>query len=208
MTLYDLQLYRYFLFTRQVKCILLFMFLITPLIVAISLVRHSSTWLFHGGAFFIGWVSWTFIEYFLHRFWSHGNHTKANRASVQSHHYHHAHPTEIIVTRTQRGLLLVLSCLFIYLSVLFNNYFTILAGLFFGFTGYIYMHYFLHQKWSAIVFPTLHRFHIYHHCKYPNHCHGISVPWWDLLFHTAPPTEAKLSDRIINFYFGNKGLIV
>ena len=62
------------------------------------------------------------------------------------------------------------------------------------------MHQFIHLKLAQKIFRKLVRYHIYHHCKYPNSCFGISVPWWDDLFNTVPPAP-KITQRIIDFYF-------
>ena len=42
---------------------------------------------------------------------------------------------------------------------------------------------------------------IYHHCKYPDKCFGISATWWDDILGTAPPNKGIISQKVIDFYF-------
>ena len=123
---------------------------------------------------------------------------------AQTHHHHHTHPTEIVVTNIQRLIMVVVVVILLVVARRLDDYFTAVVGLFFGIAGYFMMHQFLHLKVSQKVFKKLVRYHIYHHCKYPNTCFGISVPWWDDIFKTVP-TAPKLTPRIIDFYFKENG---
>jgi hypothetical protein len=187
---------------QQAKCFVTYLSLFVPVIAFASMIRHSSTVMFHTVLFLTGWCSWTFIEYILHRFWMHNK--SSNSAIAQTHHHHHTHPSQIVVTNLPRLAMFTLAAITVVIARYLNNYFTELAGLFFGFVGYFMMHQFLHLKLSQKVFKKLVRYHIYHHCKYPNTCFGVSVPWWDDIFMTVP-TAPKLTQRIIDFYFdGNE----
>ena len=154
---------------------------------------------------FSGWLAWTFLEYYNHRFRMHGKGKKEKVTGYAMHINHHHHPTDIRITPVQRILLLAGNIVLIILSVLIHGWIIILTGLYSGFVLYGFMHVILHQRWSAKLFPRLQQFHIHHHCKYPNRCFGVSVTWWDVLLDTAPPKEASISPRIVEFYFGNKG---
>jgi len=200
--------YQFFIdkFTRagkQLNCIMLFMFLISVYF-SVVLVLQLTHWFFLTSLFLAGWFIWTFFEYILHRFWMHN---AGHSRSVMSdrHHHHHTHPTDIKVTAIQRVGLFLITIAFGLLSVYMHSCFMVLSGVVFGFAGYTMMHWTLHQRWSAKLFPRLQRFHIYHHCKFPDTCYGISVCWWDLLFKTTPPGETDLLKRVIDFYFeGNQ----
>jgi sterol desaturase/sphingolipid hydroxylase (fatty acid hydroxylase superfamily) len=100
-------------------------------------------------------------------------------------------------------MLLTVVMLVLAAGIFFNNYLTMLAGMGWGLSVYLIMHRILHQKWSMKVFKRLSRYHIFHHCKFPNTCFGISVPWWDDFFRTIPPKQVKISPRIIAFYFAD-----
>jgi sterol desaturase/sphingolipid hydroxylase (fatty acid hydroxylase superfamily) len=169
-----------------------------PLIAFIVFIRHTSTEVFQSLLFLTGWCTWTFVEYILHRFWMHDKDSDSSMA--QTHHYHHTHPTEIIVTNVHRALMIVFLIALVFVAACLNDYFTFLVGFCFGIVGYFWMHQFLHLKIGQKVFKRLVRYHIYHHCKYPSTCFGISVPWWDDLFKTVPASP-KITQRIIDFYF-------
>jgi sterol desaturase/sphingolipid hydroxylase (fatty acid hydroxylase superfamily) len=101
-----------------------------------------------------------------------------------------------------RMLVWILVAILVLLSFLLSIYFLPLAGFAFGFSCYTMMHWVLHQSWSVKLFPRLHRFHLYHHCKYPNTCYGVTVAWWDHVFKTTPPDDPVLLKRVTDFYFG------
>ena len=183
---------------QQAECITGFLLFILPILSFTVVIRSSSSIFFHGLLFFTGWCTWTFVEYILHRFWMHDK--DSNSAMAQTHHHHHTHPTEIVVTNLHRLALISVFVMLVLVGAYLNDYFTFLVGLFFGVTGYFLMHRFLHLKLAQQVFKRLVRYHIYHHCKYPNTCFGISVPWWDDLFKTVPSTP-RITQRIIDFYF-------
>ena len=198
MSIYYFMLRRYQHHFEQFKCVIIFMSMILPSITITFFMRTFSEGLFHTLLFLNGWVTWTFIEYNLHRFHMHAK--NSHSVLAERHQHHHTHPTELSVSGVQRialiGLLLIICGIAFYLK----NYFTAVAGICCGITGYFVMHKVLHQKIAQRLFKRLVRYHIYHHCKYPNSCYGISVPWWDDLFRTVPKNP-KISQRIVEFYF-------
>jgi hypothetical protein len=185
----------------QAKYIFTYILLITPVLLTVSFIKNAMPLAFHLLCYFIGWLTWTFTEYMLHRFWHHGDHNHESHF-VKSHHEHHTHPGEIKISGLHRLLLVVVCIGMLIISVVLNSFFSIFAGFVIGICGYTFMHWLLHRNWSASLFPRLHQFHIYHHCKYPNLCHGISVPWWDILFKTTPPTGKQISQKVKQFYYG------
>lgn len=150
----------------------------------------------------LGWCSWTFVEYLLHRFYLHRHRSSATELSRQ-HLRHHQHPTEISVSLFARIAMLLLLALVAVVAVWLHNHFTLLAGFAAGIYSYLSMHWVLHQPWSARLFRRLYRYHFFHHWKYPNTCYGICVPWWDDLFQTLPPQSAKIAPRILAYYTRN-----
>jgi dihydroceramide fatty acyl 2-hydroxylase len=186
--------------TGFAQAIVLFTLLFLSLLAVAFMIRANPVY-FHLLLLFTGWITWTFTEYCQHRFHSHPTATGHHTGLISVHQHHHHHPTQIKITSVQRVTLAVLSVAFICLSVRLGNYFTFFTGYFLGFTGYTFMHWFLHLKISAQIFPVLHRFHIHHHCKHPDKCFGVSVPWWDFLFKTVPGREDIISDRILTFYY-------
>jgi sterol desaturase/sphingolipid hydroxylase (fatty acid hydroxylase superfamily) len=137
----------------------------------------------------------------LHRFGHHQQGREKLNSSQQLHQHHHTHPTEIKVTLMQRILFFSISSASLWMSFRLNVYFSLASGFVIGITMFFFMHYILHQKWSIKIFPRLHRFHIYHHCKLPDSCHGITVPWWDILFKTIPKKNLTINEKILAFYY-------
>lgn len=187
---------------EQLKCFGVFLFIVLPLLLtSIFLVRTPV--LFFLLNFLPGLLSWTYLEYHLHRFWTHNKNADSSKHAYQRHLHHHKHPTEIKVTSAQRIILLSVSILLFSLSIIWNNYFTIPVAFVIGFSYSFFSHWILHQSWSVKIFPHLHRFHIHHHCKYPDRCFGFSTIFWDLIFQTTPPKDAVITERIIQFYYGH-----
>ena len=81
-----------------------------------------------------------------------------------------------------------------------------LGGLVAGASCYIFMHWFLHQHYSANIFPNLVKQHIWHHCKYANKCFGVTSIFWDKLFKTLPAEFKNLPQKSIHFYYANEHL--
>jgi dihydroceramide fatty acyl 2-hydroxylase len=188
----------------QATCFLIFALFLAPLILSAELLQKMHPLYFHVLLFGAGWFTWTFFEYVLHRFWTHGSHISKDTLVVQRHQHHHTHPTDIKVTGMQRVIMIAISFSLIAASIYFNNYFTFFAGICVGINWFFLIHYFLHQTWAKKVFPRLLNFHIVHHCKYPSRCFCFSLTLWDDLFNTGIPPGTVISHRIIDFYFGEE----
>jgi hypothetical protein len=182
----------------QAKCLLRFVLLSLPLVFLIFFARQHSRSMFHMLLLGYGWFTWTFVEYILHRFWMHSG--KTDSALANGHHHHHTHPTEIAVTSLHRFVLSSLLLPVMFIAFYFENYFSFFAGVFGGIVGYSWIHRLLHHRIARRILKKQLRYHIYHHCKYPKTCYGISVPWWDDFFGTVP-SNPKIEQRIIDFYF-------
>lgn len=125
-------------------------------------------------AFFaLGFCSWTFVEYWVHRsllhrwFW-HGVHET-----------HHNHPSDYVVA------------IWWYAPLLFAAlYFLIPVSVFAGFAcGYVWfqiMHHWLHHI-DLAPHAWLHRYSIWHnrHHKLADCNYGITTPVWDWVFGTS-----------------------
>lgn len=175
-----------------------FLTILLPSVFLPSLVRAHSPVAYHALLFLTGWFIWTFVEYILHRFYMHDR--NSHSALMKTHQHHHNHPTELLVTAVHRMAMLPILGVLISIAIFLNNYFTLIVGFCFGIEGYFLIHRILHLKQSEKLFRKLVRYHIYHHCKYPNTCFGISVTWWDDIFNTVPQNP-KITQRIIDFYF-------
>jgi Fatty acid hydroxylase superfamily len=201
MNFYQFLIGKYTQFTSQVKCISFYLAIMT-IYLGFVWLSHGNDWLFASLLFFGGWISFTFLEYILHRFWMHDTPIEMARPVAEYHMLHHRQPTEMDIKRLHRILVWVLVAVLLSISIWFSLYLMPVAGFVFGFSCYTAMHWVLHQSWSVKLVPRLHRFHLYHHCKYPNACYGVTVDWWDLIFKTTPPDEPVLLKRVTDFYFG------
>jgi sterol desaturase/sphingolipid hydroxylase (fatty acid hydroxylase superfamily) len=189
----------------ETQCYAVLLFLLSPVVYCIIQSENISRILFHGLLFSTGFIVFTFLEYIAHRFWMHGKEEKQPGTSLERHMHHHRHPTEIKITTGMRNILLFGNLALIAFSCWLNNYFTLFAGFYSGFVYYCFMHVFLHKTWAKKIFPSLQVSHIHHHCKYPDRCFSTCVTWWDKLFNTSVPGEVKISERVLQFYFGKQG---
>ena len=181
-------------------CSCQFLFILTCLISLNTVLKSFSEALFYFFLFIIGFFIWTFFEYMFHRYWMHDAKNK-NRKKDFNHVHHHSHPTDIRISNLQRSLLgLVAIAVFIF-SMYLQNYFILIAGFLCGFPVYTIMHFLLHQKSTQKIFKRLIEYHIYHHCKSPERCFGVSATWWDDIFRTTPKKTDPITQRIIDFYF-------
>jgi sterol desaturase/sphingolipid hydroxylase (fatty acid hydroxylase superfamily) len=190
-----------YLTTETGKTFVLFLLVFLPLLIIGYCFEESTPSVHYSLLLFAGWLSWTFIEYFNHRFRMHGQGDTSKVIGYKLHIMHHHHPTEIKITSAQRFFLFLGNLLLITLCIVFKNWILIFTGFYSGFVIYTLMHWFLHRKLSARLFPEVHQFHIHHHCKHPDKCFGVTVTWWDHLFDTIPHQQKEITDRIKTFYY-------
>jgi len=165
--------------------------------------RKYFPWLSQFILIFLGWLTWTFLEYIAHRFWMHNKPAQREKTTLSNHLYHHTHPTELKVSNTDRFLLLLSGILIIIVAIFLQNYFTLFTGFYLGFLSYTFMHVILHRKWAKLLFPRQLQNHILHHCKFTNKCFGVTVIWWDMVFATTAPRNYQISEKVISYYFGD-----
>lgn len=202
MNIYILMQLRFKQIQLQVLCFWTYMVPAFIILTTGVMTRQFSPWLSQAILFFLGWLTWTFLEYIAHRFWMHNKSTQREKPALSNHQYHHTHPTELKVTNSHRFLLLVTGILIIISAIYLHNYFILFAGFYLGFLSYTFMHVILHRKWAKILFPRLLQNHILHHCKFTNKCFGVTVTWWDKIFGTSAPRSYQISEKIISYYFG------
>ncbi|WP_373524119.1 sterol desaturase family protein [Aquiflexum sp.] len=149
----------------------------------------------------LGWLTWTFIEYSLHRFWMHNFFRSKGNKIYDLHMDHHKNPTDIKISGFHRSLTFGGVILLMPLSIYLDNYFTVFTGFYIGFMLYSMLHVILHKPWSRYIMPNLQKSHIHHHGKYPNRGFSFSIILWDWMFGTLPPKEAKITEKMLEFYF-------
>ena len=154
-----------------------------------------------------GWVAWTLIEYCMHRWtFNRDRHDDGKREYPYNHNHHHAHPDNLRLNAMHRsiGFTVILASL----ATLFTGpvLLSYIAGLLSGGALYILMHWFLHRHFASYIFPSLVRQHIWHHCKYPNKCYGVTSTFWDKAFKTLPAEFKTLPEKVIRSYYKHEGL--
>jgi sterol desaturase/sphingolipid hydroxylase (fatty acid hydroxylase superfamily) len=185
----------------ELYSILVCIIIILPLLATTIFIGANYPLLFHSILFCTGWIIWTWIEYHYHRFVLHHKTEKWETSISKTHKHHHTKPSQFEQTLLLRSLYFILSCVFIWMAHQLNNYFTLVAGLFWGWTAFCFIHYLLHIKWTKAILPRHHEFHIAHHCKYTDKCFGVSVMWWDALFGTMPTKHFSASNKLRDFYY-------
>jgi 4-hydroxysphinganine ceramide fatty acyl 2-hydroxylase len=150
--------------------------------------RGDLLWLF-----LIGLLSWTLIEYGMHRFLFHVQIPLRNprlREIVNGSHLgHHASPrdpTKVLV-KPLYGIV-VSSIVYGLLYALTGSIFSaaaILVGIWTGFLYYETVHYRVHFSLSGSGFVARQRrAHFFHHFTNNKRCFGVTSPLWDYVFRT------------------------
>ncbi len=140
--------------------------------------------------FLAGMLGWTFFEYWLHRWIFHLPPSRISfirNIQFTLHGYHHEFPEDPgrlvappVMAFPIAGMLTA--------AVVFSfpgNWPSILAGTFFGYLCYDWVHYFSHHgrtRWAWGKFQR--RFHMEHHYKNARTQFGLSSPLWDVVFLT------------------------
>lgn len=181
-------------------CLAFFGMLAVPPVITLYILINKH-WVFQLIAFVSGWICWTFIEYFVHRFWLH---KKEDRHYYTSHHFlHHTQPKKIFTTAARRIAITMIAISLLTGSILFSSYLFLPAGISAGYALYGYMHVWLHQPWSAQWFGGLQKFHMQHHCGHTEKCFGVTFTWWDRMFNTMPLAERNITTKAKEVYFSN-----
>lgn len=154
--------------------------------------------------FISGWLSWTFVEYFVHRFLMHELIVPGKKDTLFNHHEHHQHPDKIRVSFNHRAIIFIVVVAVIWKAYELNNLFTLLAGFFTGFLSYNFLHFLLHQPYGKYLLPRIQEAHILHHTRYPNCGYSFSTILWDWMYDTLPPKKAVITEEMkVKFFKGS-----
>jgi len=144
------------------------------------------------GWLLVGYIVWTLTEYWLHRVVFHFEPEKGLGAKLHwmIHGVHHDHPNDPLRLVMPPSASLPLATLF---ALLFQWLFPfaaacgISAGFFAGYLFYDMTHYYVHHaKPRGPVGRKLRELHMRHHFQDDTTGYGVSAPWWDHVFGTAP----------------------
>lgn len=149
--------------------------------------------------FGVGWLFWTFCEYWIHRFVYHvkTNNKVLLRIQHVGHGIHHQFPKDPTrLAMPPLPALILIAAFYGFFWLIMRSYaLAFLPGFLFGYVLYISLHYAEH-RYKAPKFGPLNRlwkYHMLHHYKYPEtKLFGVSTLLWDSVFNTLPPKEIRV----------------
>lgn len=138
----------------------------------------------------LGFVSWTFAEYMLHRFFFHmkGDNKLVQRIAHTMHGIHHDHPndyTRLFMPPLPATLFMVFFFV-VFFAIMNVRVFAFLPGFLTGYLAYAYTHFKTHQIRAPKLLKFLWTHHLKHHYQDEDRAYGVSSPFWDIVFGTLP----------------------
>lgn len=149
--------------------------------------------------FVFGYVLWTLLEYFGHRFVFHVHPRSRLGKWIQFliHGVHHEHPNDplrLVMPPLMSVPIMAAASGLIRLAA--GPWFAlpIMAGFIGGYLIYDGLHFYVHH-WQPRNFigQYLRRRHMHHHFRDDTSWFGVSAPWWDVIFATRPARETARS---------------
>ncbi len=143
--------------------------------------------------FALGVLSWTFLEYVIHRFWGHTRKKKPLNPFTGEHRRHHAEFDYFAATwKKLMAAILVLTSvtLLIGFPLGWLNGFAFASGLAGMYLVYEAIHWLAHHSAPVNAYGRWFRMHhFYHHFRSPKSNHGVTSPIWDMVFGTYVPVD-------------------
>ena len=139
-----------------------------------------------------GYVVWTLTEYWLHRIVFHFEPERGLGARLHwmIHGVHHDHPNDPLrlVMPPSASLPLASAFALLFQALLgFGEACAVSAGFFAGYLAYDLTHYAVHHRApKGPIGRKLRELHMRHHFQDDTKGYGVSAPWWDHVFGTAP----------------------
>ena len=175
--------------------------LYVPATLAMLVASHSYAgmgWLATAGLALGGFAFWTLAEYWLHRTVFHFEPYSSQvgmRLHWMIHGVHHDHPNDpmrlVMPPSVSVPLALVLEWLFALLLGL-DAALVFGGGFFAGYLAYDMLHYHVHHHMPRTpVGRRLRELHMRHHFQDDERGFGISAPYWDRVFGTAPASTGN-----------------
>jgi dihydroceramide fatty acyl 2-hydroxylase len=144
------------------------------------------------GWLLLGYVAWTLVEYWLHRVVFHFEPERGLGARLHwmMHGVHHDHPNDplrLVMPPSASIPLGSLFALLFQLALPFGAACGLSAGFFAGYLAYDMTHFAVHHRTpKGPVGRKLRELHMRHHFQDDTTGFGVSAPWWDYVFGTAP----------------------
>src|SRR3954469_5107675 len=144
------------------------------------------------GAAAVGYVVWTLTEYWLHRLVFHFEPEKGIGARLHwmIHGVHHDHPNDPLRLVMPPSVSVPLGALVLwgFWAVMGYDAMLVFGGAFLsGYLAYDMLHYHVHHHTPRTALGRrLRELHMRHHFQDDDRGFGISAPYWDTVFRTAP----------------------
>ncbi|MEO9870617.1 sterol desaturase family protein [Ekhidna sp.] len=141
--------------------------------------------------FMAGFLTFTLVEYLMHRFLFHFpiKTDHAAKFTYTIHGVHHDYPKDKdrLAMPIPLSALLSVGFFFFFKFLLGSLVFAFLPGFLMGYATYLWIHYMVHAFDPPKNFwKTLWTNHAIHHYKNPEKAFGVSSPLWDIIFRTMP----------------------
>ena len=139
-----------------------------------------------------GYALWTLCEYWIHRVVFHiqPRTQLGHRVHFVIHGVHHDHPNDPLRLVMPPIVSIPLAALFFtlyWLTLGIPLALPVTAGFYAGYLAYDLLHYALHHaRPKHPLLRRLHQLHMRHHFEDDTRGFGVSAPWWDTIFRTAP----------------------
>jgi sterol desaturase/sphingolipid hydroxylase (fatty acid hydroxylase superfamily) len=143
-------------------------------------------------AFASGYLLWTLVEYFGHRFLFHirPKSTLGSRIQFLVHGVHHTHPNDplrLVMPPLMSAPIMATAFAAVRLAAGPVTVLPVLAGFLAGYLAYDGLHFYLHHASPANPLGRyLRRRHMHHHFRDESTWFGVSAWWWDGVFATRP----------------------
>ncbi len=139
----------------------------------------------------LGYLIWTLIEYFGHRYLFHWEFPGefGKRLHFLIHGVHHDHPNDplrLVMPILLSGPIMIIAWFVARLLFGATLRYPGLAGFILGYLVYDMVHYYSHHaRPKSKLGLTLRRLHLMHHFRDHDKGFGVSAPYWDVVFGTA-----------------------
>ena len=149
----------------------------------------------------VGYGLWTLTEYWLHRIVFHFEPEDGLGAKLHwlIHGVHHEHPNDPNRLVMPPSASIPLAAIFLVgYRVVFGApaWLAVSAGFLVGYVVYDTMHWYLHHRIPrSRIGRRLRELHLRHHFQDDTRGFGISAPYWDRVFHTAPVSRREATGR-------------
>jgi 4-hydroxysphinganine ceramide fatty acyl 2-hydroxylase len=145
------------------------------------------------GLYVIGMLSWSLVEYALHRWIFHFiNESKwSKRFHYVVHGVHHEYPRDEERLFMPPLPTLIYAAMFFGMFYIFLGHYTFyfMAGFTNGYSIYAFMHWAIHAFTPPKRLAFLWKHHNMHHYRTQEKAFGVSSTFWDHIFRTLPPEK-------------------